>query len=243
MRRYPLDLSAEVVDTIRRVEPYTLTTPENVAAACAAAEHVARHEIPGAVVECGVWRGGSMMAMALTLLRVGAGDRELYLFDTYAGMSRPGEDDVRFDGVRAVDRYREAADGAVNDWAGVPLDEVRAALTSTGYDPRRLHFVPGKVEDTVPAEAPEKISLLRLDTDWYSSTKHELVHLWPRLAVGGVLLLDDYGHWLGARKATDEYFAELGARILLHRVDYTARMGVKEAPGTVADGGEARERQ
>ena len=76
-------------------------------------------------------------------------------------------------------------------------------------------------------EAPEQISLLRLDTDWYESTKHELVHLSPKLSVG-VLIVDDYGHWEGARRAVDEYIDELQLRILLCRIDYTGRVAVKQ---------------
>jgi hypothetical protein len=92
-----------------------------------------------------------------------------------------------------------------------------------------VRLVKGKVEDTVPKNAPEKIALLRLDTDWYESTRHELVHLFPRLLPGGVLIIDDYGHWQGARKAVDEYIAGNQVKILLNRVDYTGRIGVKIA--------------
>ena len=77
--------------------------------------------------------------------------------------------------------------------------------------------------------APRKIALLRLDTDWYESTKHELVHLFPRLSTGGVLIVDDYGHWAGARRAVDEYVSEHGIVMLLTRIDYTGRIGVKLA--------------
>jgi O-methyltransferase len=92
-----------------------------------------------------------------------------------------------------------------------------------------VRLVKGKVEDTVPKNAPEKIALLRLDTDWYESTRRELVHLFPRLVPGGVLIIDDYGHWQGARKAVDEYIAGNQVKILLNRVDYTGRIGVKIA--------------
>jgi hypothetical protein len=90
------------------------------------------------------------------------------------------------------------------------------------------------VEDTLPAEAPEKLAILRLDTDWYSSTKHELETLYPRLAEGGVLIVDDYGHYEGARRAVDEYFAETGQRVLLSRIDYTGRIAVKQGVGVPA---------
>ena len=92
-----------------------------------------------------------------------------------------------------------------------------------------VRLVKGKVEDTVPKNAPEKIALLRLDTDWYESTRRGLVHLFPRLVPGGVLIIDDYGHWQGARKAVDEYIAGNQVKILLNRVDYTGRIGVKIA--------------
>lgn len=100
-------------------------------------------------------------------------------------------------------------------------------MESTGYPPERIHLVPGRVEDTVPAQAPERIALLRLDTDWYASTKHELDHLYPRLSDGGVLIVDDYGHFEGARRAVDDYLAEQAEPLLLNRIDYTGRIAVK----------------
>ena len=107
------------------------------------------------------------------------------------------------------------------------MEAVQKNLLGTGYDGNRLKFIKGKVEDTVPGYAPRHISLLRLDTDWYKSTLHELVHLYPRLSVGGVLIIDDYGHWRGCRKATDQYFEENNIHVLLNRIDYTGRVAVK----------------
>ena len=100
-------------------------------------------------------------------------------------------------------------------------------MALTGYPEEKIHYVEGKVEETLPGAAPEKIALLRLDTDWYESTRHELDVLYPLLSVGGVLIIDDYGDWQGAQKAVDEYFAKRKGRILLTRVDHSARMGVK----------------
>jgi predicted O-methyltransferase YrrM len=107
------------------------------------------------------------------------------------------------------------------------LDEVRQNLFQTGYERGIIHFIKGRVEDTLPKEAPEKIALLRLDTDWYESTLHELVHLYPRLSRGGILIIDDYGHWKGSQLATDEYFSKHRIKIFLSRIDYTARLAVK----------------
>jgi hypothetical protein len=172
------------------------------------------------MVECGVWKGGSMMAVAKTLLRLNDTERCLWLYDTYAGMSKPTAMDVSECDISAQ-RDFEA------DYLRVSLDDVRKAVLGVGYDDRKVFFVTGKVEETLPAHAPEQVALLRLDTDWYESTRHELLHLFPRLARGGVLIVDDYGHWQGARKATDEYLQANDISILLHRIDFSARIGVK----------------
>ena len=226
------DASPPTNAIIDQVRPYTMTSAERVAALCGAVEYVARCGIPGAIVECGVWRGGSAMAAALTLLRLGRADVDLYLFDTFAGMPPPtAADKVAATGEPAAAVLARSDRRTSNEWAYAPLDEVRRNLAATHYPPERLHLVAGKVEETLPARAPAQISLLRLDTDWYESTRHELIHLFPRLAVGGVLIVDDYGHWAGARQAVDEYIAGHRLRILLNRIDYTGRIAVKlEAP-------------
>jgi O-methyltransferase len=218
----------EDADIIRRVQPYTATGPERVASLAAAVRYLVRACIPGAFVECGTWRGGSMMAVAYTLAELGEKERELYLYDTFEGMPPPGPHDIDHAGRSADAAFQQRQDGDDRaDWYAAPLATVRRNMARTGYPERRIHFVQGRVEETVPGTAPESIALLRLDTDWYESTKHELVHLFPRLVSGGVLIIDDYGHWQGCRKAADEYFAEHGVHLLLHRVDYTAVIAVK----------------
>jgi hypothetical protein len=226
------DYGPELEQTIKRVRRHTMTTPRRIAALCDGVEHVVRAEVPGALVECGVWKGGSMMAAALTLLRLGAADRDLCLFDTFAGMPPPTPEDVfsAYDGYSPMRHWRRRAKRAragESTWHYVSAEDVRAALLSTGYPAERVHLVEGRVEETLPAAAPDAVALLRLDTDWYESTRHELEQLYPRLSPGGVLILDDYGHYEGARRAVDEYFDAHGGRPLLTRVDYTGRMGVK----------------
>jgi O-methyltransferase len=115
-------------------------------------------------------------------------------------------------------------------WAYAQLDDVRANLAFTSYPADRVRFIRGKVEDTLPREAPHTIAILRLDTDWYVSTRHELIHLYPKLAVGGVLIIDDYGSWEGARKAVDEFIDDNRLPILLQRIDPTGRISVKLGP-------------
>lgn len=221
---HPADFDAHTVSVIECTADFTLTSPERVAALVEAVRYLVRSGVPGAFCECGVWRGGSMMAVALTLMDRGVDDRDLYMFDTFTHMPFPGEHDVTFDGRRAADFYDEAC--AAEAYRYLPFDEVKAALASTGYPLERMHFVRGMVEETIPAEAPPEIALCRLDTDWYESTAHELEHLYPRISAGGVLLIDDYGEFMGAKKAVDEYIAQRGLPVLLNRIDFTGRLVV-----------------
>ena len=143
-------------------------------------------------------------------------------------MTRPGPEDVGFDGVAAqVEFARRRISEESSTWAAASLSDVRSNLARTGYPEANLRYVEGPVERTIPDEVPDRVAILRLDTDWYVSTRHELEHLYPRLVPGGVLIVDDYGHWRGAGKATDEYLSGLDRRPLLHRVDYSARLLVK----------------
>lgn len=207
---------------------FSMTSRERLHALYQAICHVEREGIPGAIVECGVWRGGSIMLACRTLLALGSREREVCLFDTFEGMTEPEDDDVDPEGRPARELLARAAPSgdASSIWCVASQDEVRANVLGTGYPAARCRFIAGRVEDTLPAQAPERIALLRLDTDWYASTRHELEHLVPRLAEGGVLIIDDYGHWRGARRAVDEYFAARRPRPLLHRIDGTARIGV-----------------
>ena len=213
---------------VERATPFTMTEPWAVRQLSREVNRVVNEDIPGAFVECGVWKGGSMVAVALTLLELLAGDRELYLFDTFEGMTKPEEVDVDFIGGSALETFeRTKTSEDRSTWACAPLAGVRSAMESTHYPNERVHYVQGKVEDTLPSQAPEKIALLRLDTDWYASTKHELEHLFPRLSVGGTLIVDDYGHWAGSKKAVDEFL--VGRPETLIAWNYTVRMLVKEA--------------
>ncbi len=164
-----------------------------------------------------------MTTVARSLMRNTGADRDLYLFDTFEGMSAPTAEDVAYDGQLA----EEAAKTGKLDFVVVSMENVQRAVWSTGYPKEKTHFIKGKVEDTLPGEAPEQIALLRLNTGWYESTRHELAYLFPRLSKGGVLIIDDYGQWQGATKATDEYIKEHNLTLLLQRIDNTARICVK----------------
>jgi O-methyltransferase len=218
---------------IARARPFTMTSDERLQALIDAVRYCQRRGVPGAFAECGVWRGGSVLTMILVLQELGVDDRDIHLFDTFEGMTAPTEHDTSALDPPALETWQKAEQSGKQAWSelfnGQVFDEasVRKMLASTGYPPERLHFARGPVEETLPGAAPERLALLRLDTDWYESTRHELEHLWPRLADGGVLIVDDYGHWEGARRAVDEYFDTSAAPVLLSRIDYTGRIAIK----------------
>ncbi len=226
----PTDFSSADIELYDRVRSFTLTSEARVFQLARSVEYLVRNDVPGAIVECGVWRGGSIMAAALTLLRLKRTDRDIWLYDTFEGMPPPDARDKRFDDMAAGDILKSRTKSEKDPyWAYATLDDVKTNLASTGYPGARIHYVQGKVEDTIPGEIPEQIALLRLDTDWYSSTMHELVHLYPRLSRHGVMIVDDYGWWKGQKQAVDEYFGRLKFPPLLHRIDAASRACVKPA--------------
>jgi len=222
------EFDAEAVSAIQAVAPYTMTPPQRIVALRDAVAYLLGAGIPGAFVECGVWRGGSVMVAANELLRLGRTDRDLWLYDTFSGMTEPTEYDTTVDGrdgriwFAAEQANPERGSSGVT---GVPLSVVRGNVESTGYPRERLHFVEGPVEETLHKQYPEQVALLRLDTDFYESTRAELEQLYPRLLPGGILILDDYGYWQGAKRAVDEFFA--GRSLFFHRVDESARLLIK----------------
>lgn len=207
---------------------FTMTSRERMYACWQAAQYVVAAQIAGDVVECGVWRGGSTMMVAGALSDAGDTSRTIWLYDTFAGMSEPTDRDAKADGQPARAKWEASRrDDGVVDWCRASLEEVRSNLRLTGYPAARFRLIQGKVEDTIPAEIPDQIAILRLDTDWYESTRHELRHLFPRVVRGGVVLIDDYGEWQGARQAVDEYVQSHDAPLLLARTDHTGRLAIK----------------
>ena len=216
------------------VRPYTMTSDERIGAMIDAVTYIVKNRVPGDIVECGVWRGGNLMLAARILRDLEPGSKRLiWGYDTFAGMTEPGEFDTSpGENVREEWEKNKTSDGGSN-WSLASIEDVRANLEKAGVAADRLRLVKGPVEQTLANvdARPEQIALLRLDTDWYASTKVELETLYPRTVDGGVCIIDDYGHYEGARKAVDEYFDALGIFPLLHRIDYTARSFVKVPRG------------
>ena len=220
----PYDVEGYYFEINDRVEAFTMTSLSRVFAFIAAAEHVSRLGIKGAIVECGVWKGGSTMAALLALARLGDCSREVWLYDTFEGMVPPTENDGDVDKQLFTSHTRD--DGS-SDWCRAELGEVITNIESCGYSMERVKFVKGRVEETIPRNLPDQISLLRLDTDFYESTRHELEHLYPRLSSGGILIIDDYGAFAGAQRAVHEFMASQHLNVFLHRIDSTGRLLVK----------------
>lgn len=187
-------------------------------------EYIVQNNIEGDFVECGVYKGGSAMFMAHTLQYFNETSKKIYLYDTFEGMSSPTKEDISINGDYARDLLSKGNKIANQVRCFSPIEEVTNNMESTAYPKRNLIFVRGKVEDTIPEIVPNKIALLRLDTDWYESTKHELEHLYPILSHNGVLIIDDYGYWDGVRYAVDEYLKNNSANVFLNRIDSTVRV-------------------
>jgi O-methyltransferase len=219
-------------DLLVKIKPHTLTLssgPEAAWALYQSIEYIVRNRIPGDIVECGVWSGGSMLLAAHALLHFGDSSRRIYLYDTFDGAPRPDECDVRWDGVPVLPTWEALRQEGRNWGFGGTVEHVKSVVLASGYPAEQFVFVPGKVEDTLPATLPARISLLRLDTDLYSSTYQELLHLYPVLSIGGILILDDYGGFEGVRAATDRYIAEHQLKLFLSRINAGVRLAVKQA--------------
>ena len=227
--RLPIEASDADRRIIDKVKPFTMTSSERIWTLLQAVRYVTAQGIPGSVVECGVWRGGSMMAAALQLQELNATNREIWLYDTFTGMTEPTrEDREAATGVTAQQLLESTPMSTGNNvWCLADENDVRANMGSTGYPADLLRFVKGDVSETLKENAPETIALLRLDTDWHASTKVELEVLYERLVPGGVCILDDYGHWEGARKAVDEFFNTQPPRPLMIPIDYSGRIFLK----------------
>lgn len=182
-------------EIIAAVRPYTSVSRERILNVLTLVESVVREGIPGDFAEVGVWKGGLIMAMALKCRQLGAEDRVIHAYDTFTGMTPPTDRDVDLDGHSAASIFASVSCEA-------SLDEVQTTLARLNYPNLRIHRCDITTVD--PSTFPT-FALLRLDTDWYESTKYELTHMEPRVSLGGYVIVDDYGHWRGSRAAVDEF--------------------------------------
>jgi O-methyltransferase len=197
------------------VKPFTLTSTERIHCLYDSLEHIRKNEVTGDCVECGVFKGGNILGIMEYLDSHNIIDKKVWLYDTFTGMTVPEQ----------VDRdYRDNVASEIFDSVDCieSLNQVKKNLSSSSFPAEKVNYVVGDVCETLhdTKNLPETISLLRLDTDWYASTKMELEVLWHRLERNGVLIIDDYGHWKGCKKAVDEFFDGKSSEFV--KVDYTA---------------------
>jgi O-methyltransferase len=220
---YP-DFERIHLEIIKDIEDFTMTSPERIFALIEAVKYIINHNIVGDIVECGVWKGGSLMAIIQTLIAVNNDSRKVIGFDTFEkGMTESSDLDISIYGSNGKE--------IVQDWEKnneyPTLEFVLKYLLSSGYPARNIKLIKGDIFETLEKEDLKEISLLRLDTDWYNTTKFELEYLYKKVSKGGIIIIDDYGYWKGARKAVDEFISQNNLPILLNRLDDTARLIIK----------------
>ena len=218
----PLDIknNKEFIEIYNQCKKYTMTSIERMYTLYNWVKHIIDNKIEWDFVECWVWKWWSSMIIALTLKQLWINNRKIYLYDTFEWMSEPTDND--FDIIwRVAKEELKIKDKDENIWCYSPIEEVKNNLFSTWYPKENIIFIKWKVEDTIPETIPDKISLLRLDTDWYESTKHEMIHLFPILEKNWILIIDDFWHWEGSKKAILEYFKNNNLNYFINRIDNT----------------------
>jgi hypothetical protein len=206
-------LPGEFARLYRQVQPYTMCSRARLRGLHGAVRHALDCRIPGDVVECGTARGGSGAMMGL-LLRAEP-HRTLWLFDTFEGLPPPTYDDPDY---QIAKTFVGTCRGDLGDVAKL-IEQLR--LTA------QTRLVKGLFQETVPKSPIPVIAVLHLDGDWYWSVKVCLDHLYDRVSPGGIIQIDDYGHWAGARRAVHDFFRQRGLRLKLKYLDYTGRQFVK----------------
>ena len=204
----------EFAQLYRQIRAYTVCGNSCLFGLYSAVKYVVDRGICGDIVECGVARGGSAALLGLTARRLNA-RRALWLFDTFEGLPPPTTDDPDY---KIAKRYTGAYRG--------DLDQVtelfrRCAMLD------QTRFIKGNLQETLTPPELTRIAVLHIDADWYESVKICLEKLYDLVSSGGVIQIDDYGHWRGARKAVDEFLTCRSIDVPLRALDYTGRQLVK----------------
>lgn len=208
---------------IEVVKPFTMTSIERITELFNSLEYIRLNNIQGDLVECGVWKGGNILGIIEYLYHYNMIDREVWLYDTFQGMTPPEDIDIDLKNQKAKDILQSVL-------CYSSIDDVKKNLSISNFPIDNIKYIIGDICDTLNYKnnLPNKISLLRLDTDWYQSTKKEMDILYPLLVNNGVLIVDDYGHWQGSKKAVDEYFEKNKIVNTLEKIDYTGVKHIKK---------------
>jgi O-methyltransferase len=225
----PIEASIHEVDLINNVKNFSMTDLKNLYLSTQAVKYVFEKNIEGDIVECGVWRGGNIIIFK-SLCKKYKLRKKIFAFDTFEGMTTSTKIDLTHKGEKASDLLKKSSitkNYGDNIWCYASLDDVKKNIVNLAGSIANINFIKGDVCETlkVTSNLPKKISILRLDTDFYESTKIELETLYPLLQEGGLLIIDDYGYWKGSKKAVDEYFCK--SYQFKHVVNGTCRMIIK----------------
>jgi len=228
-RNYPVEFSnAEraIIDYVLDKE-LTMVNFDQLVSTVIACKWVVKNGIPGSFVECGVWRGGNAI-VAAEIFRLNNSSNDVWLFDTFEGMVRPTDLDLDYSGRPALNEYLSSIKSEYIEWCYASLEDVKNNFSEKGLLDNNINFVKGNVNETLKEISYlQKIAVLRLDTDWYESTKIQLEVLYPKLSIGGCLIIDDYGAWQGCKAAVDEYFEKTAERPFFECSGHSGRVGIK----------------
>ncbi len=223
-----VELSDNDRELINLASQYSMTPQIRIFNLLQSLRHLKYKKIKGDYVECGVWKGGNLILFKKFLQEENILSKKIYAYDTFEGMTNPDDNDFdistneKAEFLLKKDTQRES-----NVWGVCNLNNVKSNLLKTVGNLDNIEFIKGPVEETlIDDNIPDQISLLRLDTDWYSSTKKELETLYKKVSPGGIIIIDDYGHWGGAKKAVDDFFKN--KYVWMHYVDYACRLIIKE---------------
>lgn len=226
-----VEMSGDDIDLIKYIldSGYTMTNIPRLVNTLKSCKYVVENNIKGDFVECGVWRGGNGI-LAKRIFEQLDSNRKVWMFDTFAGMTAPTEHDVEVKTkIEARQIFYDNQKDNYNEWCYASLEDVKNNILKSNLKLDGFKLIKGDVTETltINENIPSEVSILRLDTDWYESTKFELEKLYPKISIGGVLIIDDYGHWEGARKAVDEYFLKNRYKPLFNVTDKSSRSAIK----------------
>ena len=233
---FPIDATKRDIEIIKCVlnsnpdKKLSMVPVDRLMAVISATKYIIENNIEGDFVECGVWRGGNLIIFQKFIEKYNL-QKKIYAYDTFEGMSNPEEIDRTFDGKSSIEALNKIREKKIKRDENILVAECSIEKVLENFkkfsQKENLICIKGKVEETLKLKdnLPNKISILRLDTDWYSSTKIELEILFPLLEKNGILIIDDYGYWQGAKKAVDEYFKD--KQLTMFKIDFTGRLIIK----------------
>lgn len=229
-RQYPIELEEDEKNFIEFISKNELSmcSKEKLVSTLLSCKNVVKNNISGDFVECGVWRGGNSLIAAFIFNKYQS-NKKIYLFDTFEGMTPPTEDEFHLlSKKKSINTFQEYKNKSIQ-WCGASIDEVKKNFKNLNLLNENIIFIKGDVSQTLMKynKNIQKISVLRLDTDFYESTKIELKYLYPKVETSGLIILDDYGHWSGSKKAVDEFFEVNNIHPFLIPIDYAARIMIK----------------